>query len=294
MKRLALVATIIAVGLAVGASLIPKEVWSQQDPWWNPRNPFGQSYGVTYGTQLPTLANTGMQPVDGLLAVQLTAGSVPTLSIYDQSTSTWQAFVGAGGVGFPLQAPDGSAAAPSYSFANDTDLGIYRAGAAIAFTIGGVQYAEIAAGFVSVNVGSVGVPSYNFLGDTDSGMYRVGADQIGFSVGGNLEVSLANDVFAFLGSGSAAAPLIRLGNDPDSGLYSAGADSIAISAGGTVTATFSADGVLPRTYAFAALPASANGNIVYCSDCTAGGSPCAGAGNGSIAFRLNGAWECTL
>lgn len=39
------------------------------------------------------------------------------------------------------------------------------------------------------------------------------------------------------------------------------------------------------------LPAAQNGTILYCSDCTRA-SPCAAAGTGAIAQRLNGVWEC--
>ena len=42
---------------------------------------------------------------------------------------------------------------------------------------------------------------------------------------------------------------------------------------------------------FAALGAPANGRIIYCSDCTKA-TPCAGAGTGAIAKRINGAWDC--
>jgi hypothetical protein len=42
---------------------------------------------------------------------------------------------------------------------------------------------------------------------------------------------------------------------------------------------------------FANLGAATNGSMIYCSDCTVA-SPCAGAGNGAIAKRLNGAWVC--
>lgn len=42
---------------------------------------------------------------------------------------------------------------------------------------------------------------------------------------------------------------------------------------------------------FASLGAEANGRVVYCVDCTIT-SPCAGAGAGALAKRLNGAWEC--
>lgn len=43
---------------------------------------------------------------------------------------------------------------------------------------------------------------------------------------------------------------------------------------------------------FAALPATpTNGMMLYCSDCVLA-NPCAGAGTGAIAQRLNGAWVC--
>lgn len=43
--------------------------------------------------------------------------------------------------------------------------------------------------------------------------------------------------------------------------------------------------------AFAALGTPGNGNVRYCSDCTIA-NPCAGAGTGAIAKRLNGIWVC--
>lgn len=42
---------------------------------------------------------------------------------------------------------------------------------------------------------------------------------------------------------------------------------------------------------FATLGAPANGNMKYCSDCTIA-NPCAGAGTGALAKRLNGVWVC--
>lgn len=43
--------------------------------------------------------------------------------------------------------------------------------------------------------------------------------------------------------------------------------------------------------AFASLGTPANGNMVFCTDCTKA-TPCAGSGNGALAKRLNGAWDC--
>jgi hypothetical protein len=43
--------------------------------------------------------------------------------------------------------------------------------------------------------------------------------------------------------------------------------------------------------AFAALGTPSNGVFIFCSDCTKA-TPCAGSGNGALAKRLNGAWDC--
>lgn len=43
--------------------------------------------------------------------------------------------------------------------------------------------------------------------------------------------------------------------------------------------------------AMAGMAGVANGQIIYCTDCTIA-SPCAGGGTGALAKRLNGAWVC--
>lgn len=109
----------------------------------------------------------------------------------------------------PVLGPNGSAAAPTYSFTSDPDLGIYRVGAnqlgvsagnalmatfaAAAFTLapnvsmalsgtGGI--AVDGTGVFSAPLGAVGAPSYSFNGDLNTGIYSPGADQVAMSVGG--------------------------------------------------------------------------------------------------------------
>lgn len=61
---------------------------------------------------------------------------------------------------------------------------------------------------------------------------------------------------------------------------------------GTIRWTVGAAGELRgEAITQAALPASDNGSIFYCSDCTIA-NPCAGGGTGAIAKRLNGVWVC--
>jgi hypothetical protein len=49
--------------------------------------------------------------------------------------------------------------------------------------------------------------------------------------------------------------------------------------------------LLSTGMAFASLGTPANGTIVYCNNCTIA-NPCAGAGTGALAKRLNGVWVC--
>lgn len=83
--------------------------------------------------------------------------------------------------------PDGSAAAPSISFDNDLDTGIFRVGAnEVGIACGGVNVQTFSAGGVTQKFanGSEAVPSIGFFSDQDTGFYRPSANNIGVSVGG--------------------------------------------------------------------------------------------------------------
>jgi hypothetical protein len=81
-------------------------VSAQLDPWHHPLNWKGQSYGVTYGTVLPTVANTGSPPTDGLLAIVLDPGtSNPSFRMYSQALSGWMENLSSG---VPLSGTSGA------------------------------------------------------------------------------------------------------------------------------------------------------------------------------------------
>lgn len=61
--------------------------------------------------------------------------------------------------------------------------------------------------------------------------------------------------------------------------------------GDAAEVTVIATGYTLAPVAFAALGTPSNGTVSYCSDCTKA-TPCAGSGNGALAKRLNGAWDC--
>jgi hypothetical protein len=100
---------------------------------------------------------------------------------------------------------DGSATFPAYSFANDTDCGLYRAGTnQVALGANGAVKLVIDNGYVASQVqffapaGSVSLPGYAFNGDSDTGAFRVGADAYGIAAGGakGFEVNATAVVFA--------------------------------------------------------------------------------------------------
>ena len=62
-------------------------------------------------------------------------------------------------------------------------------------------------------------------------------------------------------------------------------------AGSTVSSIDNSGRFYPLSVVFASLGTPADGALVYCSDCAIA-NPCAGAGTGAMAKRLNGAWVC--
>ncbi len=144
---------------------------------------------------------------------------------------------------------NGTAALPAYTWAGDTNTGMYWAAAdQIGLATGGVQHALlttsglIVTGYVSttgvIDAGgaiygfagdSVTAPGYTWSGDTNTGMYWVGADQLGLTAGGVQRV-LVNTTGAtvtgnltatkFIGDGSS------LTNLPDGDTIASGTTSI--------------------------------------------------------------------
>lgn len=84
---------------------------------------------------------------------------------------------------FPLLAPDGSAAAPSYSFSNDPDTGMFLAGTNnLGFSAGGTKVVDILTAGLTVT----GVATANSFIPTGStvptnGMYLPSANQVGIA-----------------------------------------------------------------------------------------------------------------
>lgn len=262
MKKFALVMGLV---LAMGAGFMFTDTYAQSDPWWHPLNPQGGSHGVTYGTNLPTAANTGYPPTDGLIAVQITTGGVPTLNMYDQSNLAWVTFgtLPSGGLtddtipvwdatanAFEdslltddatnitlttgqLLAPNGTAALPSFSFTNDADVGLYRAGANnIGLSVGGVLVMD----WEDTNAAGAGadlVTISSTLGimdgtDTVRGLF---IDLVNAAHTGAATVVVGMDIDGIVEDVSTLEYGVRVGSGWDFSLYAAGPMSFGSSGG---------------------------------------------------------------
>lgn len=97
--------------------------------------------------------------------------------------------------------------------------------------------------------GTAGAPVYSRDADTNTGMYFPAADQIGFSTGGSLRVTVSNTALTLAAgvafmfpNGTAAAPVLAPASDTNTGIFFPAEDTVGVSAGGTqrVTITGSA------------------------------------------------------
>ena len=141
-----------------------------------------------------------------------------------------------------LQAADGSATAPIYTFKNELVTGMYRVtGGTIGFTSGSGLAAQIsAAGIGIVYAGTAALPSLHNTADTNTGMYWPAADTLALSTGGTAKVTVnsSGDVTISTGqvlavAGSAASPSYSFAADANTGIYNPGADTLAAATGGT-------------------------------------------------------------
>lgn len=133
---------------------------------------------------------------------------------------------------------NGSASAPSYTWASDPDTGMFRINAnEIQFTAGGSTIFQIEVNDVQIIDGTAAVPAYSYINDSDTGTYRVGTNTWGVSTGGTLRFSVdtANltSTLIYIGpDGSVGSPAVAFSADGDNGIYRIGTNNWALSAGG--------------------------------------------------------------
>lgn len=98
-----------------------------------------------------------------------------------------------------VKVANGTAAAPSVTFANDTDTGLYRVSAnSLGVSIGGtLRLTGSTTSFTSTLPwlapnGTAAAPSLSFSGDTDTGIYRSAANELSVASGGNRVAAFAS------------------------------------------------------------------------------------------------------
>jgi len=98
---------------------------------------------------------------------------------------------------------DGAAGTPAYSFADDTNTGMYSSAAdTIDFAVGATQVFSMSSSGVNVlnnykfgiSDGGAANPTLRFVDDTDTGIYRPASGQIGFTSNGTAQVIFKDGV----------------------------------------------------------------------------------------------------
>lgn len=203
-----------------------------------------------------------IQIVSGALRVPAGSAATPSLSILTD-TNTGIYSVGADNLGFsiggtlrlditttaftatlPWRGPNGSAAAPTFSFSGDTDNGVYLDAAnQIGVSTGGTRRFVVFNTGVQCDVnltlpdGSAGTPAVAFSGDANTGFYRASSDQIDAACNGTRVWRFAatfasSDQPFYVPDGSVGTPSYSFNSDPDIGMYRIGANLLGFAVAG--------------------------------------------------------------
>jgi hypothetical protein len=143
----------------------------------------------------------------------------------------------------------GTALTPSYSFTDNTNLGMYRAGSnVLAWSTVGVERLRLFATGLRPAVvieglaGSAATPGYAFAASLNMGMYRIASGILGFAPSGTEQFRLTSVFAQFAGvlhapDGTEAAPGYAFTSDLGTGIF-ASATSLNITANGETIASF--------------------------------------------------------
>lgn len=141
--------------------------------------------------------------------------------------------------------PDGSAAAPSYTFTSDLDTGLFRIGAnQLGISTGGTQRFSVSTTAVTSTLpilapaGTGAAPGISFSGDTNSGLYSAAADTVVMALGGADVVTFATATTTFGGaitvSGLVQCGSLRINTAPTTATAVASTHKVAVNINGTI------------------------------------------------------------
>lgn len=156
-----------------------------------------------------------------------------------------------------LRAPDGTAAAPAFTFTSDTDSGLYRVAAnRVGISVNGAQQLDVTTTGVEVLVGqllapngSAAAPGISFGLDANTGIYRVASDYMGFVANGAFSYAVRyTGAIAQIcaADGTAATPIYTFDADTDTGIYRGAANSVGFVANGTLQFYYDTASIISR------------------------------------------------
>ena len=280
--------------------------------------------GGVAGTGTITLGrSTAGQEVDILHATTAT-GNTNTLKLCDSATGTGYCNTTIGNTNgassLTLNAGTGGltltgAASTTYTIGTAAHTGTITVGNS---TSGDTINIGVAAGADTIGIGNAtGATAVSILSGSGNITLNPGGGQISLgSVGGGpaslvaLPTGGQNELLIQTSqpSGGTTIPAVKFNNTVSIGnndhlvdfqnngsakFYVLGGGSWFAAGSGTATGlTIAGTNVITLgSVAFASLPASLNGSLIYCSDCAIA-NPCTGSSTGAVAKRINGAWVC--
>ena len=208
-----------------------------------------------------------------------------------------------GGVTFPLEGSDGTAAAPTYSFSSDDNNGMYLSGGdTLSLSSGGLEKLRLdgtgvsirSGGRLGLETGQVSNPAIRWNDATNMGFYKDGSTAVSFTSGGVRQSTFDSSGRLRLGNGS-ASNLTTYGTnlvlDTDVGVDS-GSIIIAQGLNGQISLNPNGSGTVKIDGVEIDNSAIATGKILKASSSTVAGWVTEGGGGGAaftpVAFESTG------
>ncbi len=132
-----------------------------------------------------------------------------------------------------IRGGSGSAADPVFTFASDSNTGLYpHAADALGVTAGGTQVARFSSNGIRVANGSAATPAYTFINDSNTGFYITGNNGVIWWSGNNNSGGYLWNSGIRTDNGTASTPAYSFTGDTDTGMIRYTTNQLALIGGG--------------------------------------------------------------